>query len=214
MMFADTKADAVFARYAARAEADRERMRALGPAGFAQRDSFLLPVGEDVGRFLHSLILARKPKRILELGTSYGYSTLFLADAARRVGARVITMELADYKQAHAREQLAEAGLADTVEWRCGDAVAMIGEDPGPFDFVLLDIWKELYLPCFEALYPKLIEEGIIAADNMVEPEMARADVRQYRSALSGKPDLQTTLLPIGSGIELTVRWSTGNAKL
>ena len=214
MLFSDPKVATVFARYAKRAEADRERMRELGPAGFANRDEFLLPVGEDAGRFLHALILARRPRRILELGTSYGYSTLFLADAARAVGARLITMELADYKQAHARAQLDEAGLAGVVDWRCGDAVAMIGSDPGPFDFVLLDIWKDLYLPCFEAFYPKLSEEGVIAADNMVEPEMARPDVRKYRAALRGKPDLQTALLPIGSGIELTVRWSAGNAKL
>ena len=73
---------------------------------------------------LHALVLARKPKRILELGTSYGYSTLFLADAAKAVGAAVVTMELADYKQAYAKDRLTDAGLADVVDFRCGDAVA------------------------------------------------------------------------------------------
>jgi predicted O-methyltransferase YrrM len=214
MNFTDPKVAAVFARYAAREAADNARFSELGPAAFAIRDEFLLPVGPEVGAFLHALILARRPQRILELGTSYGYSTLFLADAARAVGARVVTMELADYKQAHAREQLAEAGLADVVDWRLGDAVAMTAEDPGPFDFALLDIWKELYLPCFEALYPKLAEEGVICADNMVYPEIARPEVRLYRAAVQAKPDLQTALLPIGSGIELTVRWSAGNVKL
>ena len=214
MMFGDDKVEQVWLRYAARAEADARRMQEMGPAGFAVRDEFLLPVGEDVGRFLHALILARRPRRILELGTSYGYSTLFLADAARIVGARVITMELADYKQAHARAELAEAGLADVVDFRCGDAVAMTAADPGQFDFALLDIWKELYLPCFEALYPRLADEGVICADNMIEPAMARPEVRQYRAAVQARPDLQTALLPIGQGIELTVRWSAGNAKL
>lgn len=214
MMFGDDKVEQVWLRYAARAEADARRMQEMGAAGFAVRDEFLLPVGEDVGRFLHALILARRPRRILELGTSYGYSTLFLADAARIVGARVITMELADYKQAHARAELAEAGLADVVDFRCGDAVAMTAADPGQFDFALLDIWKELYLPCFEALYPRLADEGVICADNMIEPAMARPEVRQYRAAVQARPDLQTALLPIGQGIELTVRWSAGNAKL
>ena len=214
MMFGDDKVEQVWLRYAARAEADARRMQEMGAAGFAVRDEFLLPVGEDVGRFLHALILARRPRRILELGTSYGYSTLFLADAARIVGARVITMELADYKQAHARAELAEAGLADVVDFRCGDAVAMTAADPGQFDFTLLDIWKELYLPCFEALYPRLADEGVICADNMIEPAMARPEVRQYRAAVQARPDLQTALLPIGQGIELTVRWSAGNAKL
>jgi predicted O-methyltransferase YrrM len=213
--FADPKVAAVFARYQAREQADAARMRQLGPAGFAVRDEFLLPVGPEVGAFLHALILAHRPRRILELGTSYGYSTLFLADAARAVGAQVVTMELADYKQAHARAELAEAGLAEVVDFRLGDAVAMLGADLGPaWDFVLLDIWKELYLPCFEAVYPCLSDEGIICADNMIEPALARAEVREYRQAVRARPDLQTALLPIGSGIELTTRWSAGNGKL
>ena len=214
MHFNDPKVSAVFARYEARAAADTARMRDMGPAAFAIRDEFLLPVGAEVGAFLHALILARRPRRILELGTSYGYSTLFLADAARAVDARVVTMELADYKQAHARAELTEAGLADVVDWRLGDAVALTRDDPGSFDFALLDIWKELYLPCFEALYPKLDEEGVICADNMISPAVARPEVREYRAAVQAKLDLQTALLPIGQGIELTVRWSAGNASL
>ena len=116
MTFTDPKVAGVFADYAVREAADGARMRDLGPAGFAIRDEFLLPVGPEVGAFLHALILARRPQRILELGTSYGYSTLFLADAARAVGAQVITMELADYKQAYPLEQLEKAGLADVVD--------------------------------------------------------------------------------------------------
>jgi predicted O-methyltransferase YrrM len=214
MNFTDPKVAAVYAEYEARNTQEQARMRELGPAGFGSRDELLLPVGAEVGAFLHALILARRPARILELGTSYGYSTVFLADAARAVGATVITMELADYKQAHARAQLEKAGLAGHVDFRLGDAVQLTRADPGPFDLALLDIWKELYLPCFEALYPKLSEEGIIAADNMIYPEMARADVRKYRAAIKAKADLQTTLLPIGSGIELSVKWSADNANL
>jgi predicted O-methyltransferase YrrM len=214
MMFADPAVDAVYQRYEARAEADTARMAELGREGFARRDEFLLPVGAEAGRFLHALILARRPARILELGTSYGYSTLFLADAARTIGAQVVTMELADYKQAHARQELTEAGLACVVDFRLGDAVEMIRADAGTFDFVLLDIWKELYLPCFEAFYPKLAEEGVICSDNMINPPQSRPEVREYRAAVQAAPDLQTVLLPIGSGIEISVRWNAGNPKL
>ena len=214
MIFADPKVAAVYADYEARNVTEQERQKTLGPAGFTIRDEFLLPVGADVGTILHALVLAQKPKRILELGTSYGYSTLFLADAARAVGATVITMELADWKQAYAREQIERAGLSDVVDFRLGDAVAMIEADDGPFDFILLDIWKELYLPCFEAFYAKLSDEAIIAADNMIYPPQAREDVRKYRAAVRAKPDLQTALLPIGSGIELTTRWSADNENL
>jgi predicted O-methyltransferase YrrM len=214
MTFSDPRVAAVYARYAAREAVDTARMRELGPAAMAIRDELLLSVGEEVAWFLHALIVARRPRRILELGTSYGFSTLFLADAARSVGAQVVTMELADYKQAYAREHLEQAGLADVVDWRCGDAVAMLKDDSGEFDFALLDIWKELYLPCFEALHPKLTEEAVICADNMISPEIARPEVRQYRAAVQAKADLQTALLPIGQGIELTVKWSAGNANL
>lgn len=214
MMFANPKVAAVYADYEARNVAEQERQRNLGANGFQLRDEFLLPVGPEVGAFLHALILAKRPTRILELGTSYGYSTLFMADAARTVGATLITMELADWKQAYAAEQITKAGLSDMVDFRLGDAVAMIEADPGPFDFILLDIWKELYLPCFEAFHAKLSDEAIIAADNMIYPEQARADVRKYRAAVRAAGDLQTTLLPIGSGIELSVKWTTGNTNL
>ena len=148
------------------------------------------------------------------MGTSYGYSTLFLADAARHVGARLVTMELADYKQAHARAQLEKAGLADHVDFRCGDALDLLKQDDGAWDFVLLDIWKDLYVPCFEAVYPSLSEEAVVCTDNMISPEGARPNARALREAIKAKGDLQTALLPVGQGIEITVKWSAGNSSL
>ena len=212
MTFSDAAVAEVFARYEQR-RAD-EQPRWASPGRGARLDEFLLSVGPEAAWFLHSLIVARRPARILELGTSYGYSTLFLADAARQVGGRLITMEVADYKQDEARAKIEAPGLAECVEFRLGDAVAMIAADPGPFDFVLLDIWKDLYVPCLEAIRPKLSEEGVIAADNMINPAEARADARRYRAAVAALPDMQTALLPVGSGIELSVRWSADNPNL
>jgi predicted O-methyltransferase YrrM len=214
MNFPDPRVQAVFEAYEARLKVDAATMLQLGAEGFARRDEFLLPVGAEAGWLLHSLVVARRPARILELGTSYGYSTLFLADAARRAGGRVVTMELADYKQDHARAMLTQAGLAEWVEFRCGDALELLAADQGTWDFVLLDIWKDLYEPCFEAFYPQLSDEAVICSDNMIEPAAARPSVRLYREAIRSKPDLQTALLPVGQGIELTVKWSKGNAKL
>jgi predicted O-methyltransferase YrrM len=214
MHFSDPAVAEVYTGYAQRHTDEQARQAVMGNAMFAHRDEFLLPVGPEVGWFLHSLILASRPARILELGTSYGYSTLFLADAARETGATLISMDLADYKQAEARANIERAGLAAVVDFRLGDAVELIKADPGPFDLVLLDIWKNLYIPCLEAFYPKLSDEGMIAADNMIEPEVAREDVRKYRAAIRALPDIQTALLPIGSGIELSVRWPAGSAKL
>ncbi|HSR00477.1 MAG TPA: class I SAM-dependent methyltransferase [Sphingomicrobium sp.] len=214
MTFDDPAVQAVFADYARRLEADAAKMRALGSQGHARRDEFLLPVGEQAGWLLHALIIARAPKRICELGTSYGYSTLFLADAARQIGAQLVTMELADYKQAHARTQLERAGLTDYVDFRCGDALDLLKQDGSAWDFVLLDIWKELYVPCFEAIYPKLSEEAVVCTDNMISPVGARPNARALREAINAKGDLQTVLLPVGQGIEVTVKWSAGNSSL
>jgi predicted O-methyltransferase YrrM len=212
--FSNPAVDQVFAEYEKRNTDERAKAASLGSKLFEHRDEFLLPVGREVGWVLHSLILAKRPARVLELGTSYGYSTLFLADAVTQVGGTLITMDLADYKQAAARAMIEKAGISAVVDFRLGDAVALINADAGPFDFVLLDIWKDLYIPCLRALYPKLADEGIIAADNMIEPAVVREDVRKYRAAVASLPGMQTTLLPIGSGIELSVKWSPANKKL
>ena len=214
MNFSSPSVARIFAEYEQRISDEHSKAAAMGGNWHEHRDEFLLPVGPEVGWFLHSLILAKRPARVLELGTSYGYSTLFLADAVKQVGGRLTTMDLADYKQASARAMLERAGISKVVEFRLGDAPTMIREDPGPFDFVLLDIWKDLYVPCLDAFYPKLGDEGIIAADNMVDPPTARAEVRKYRAALHALSDMQTTLLPIGQGIELSVKWSSRNSKL
>ena len=214
MYFSSPAVDEVFAEYEKRNTDERAKAVSLGSRQFEHRDEFLLPIGREVGWFLHSLILAKRPARVLELGTSYGYSTLFLADAVTQVGGTLITMELAAYKQAVARAMIERAGISAVVDFRLGDAVALIDADAGPFDLVLLDIWKDLYIPCLRACYPKLADEGIIAADNMIEPAMVREDVRKYRAAVGALPDMQTALLPIGSGIELSVKWSSANKKL
>lgn len=215
MYFSDPRAAEVFAEYSARHQAERALTRDLPPGEFGhRRDEFLLPVGAEVGNFLRALAIGRAPERILELGTSYGYSTLFLADAARICGAKLVTVDVDAAKQDYARGMLERAGLADHVEFRCGDALEVVRADPGEFGLVLLDIWKNLYLPCFEAVYPLLAEEGAIVSDNMIYPESARDAVRAYRQAVKAKPDLQSVLLPLGSGIELSVKWSADSAKL
>ena len=214
MNFSSSTVACVFSEYEQRVTQERSKAAALGGAFHQHRDEFLLSVGPEVGWFLHSLIIGRRPSRVLELGTSYGYSTLFLADAVKQIGGRLTTMDVAAYKQASARSMLERAGISDVVEFRLGDAVAMIQEDPGQFDFVLLDIWKDLYVPCLDAIYPKLSDEGMIAADNMIDPVTARPEARKYRDAVRALPNMQSTLFPIGQGIELSVKWLPANSKL
>jgi predicted O-methyltransferase YrrM len=213
MNFSHSAVTEVFRQYEARREHERIKAAEIGSAIYSRVDEFLLPVGPEVGWFLHSLILARRPARILELGTSYGYSTLFLADAAKQVGGTLVTMDIADYKQHHAAQMIEIAGLRSVVDFRLGNAIELIGLDAGPFDFVLLDIWKDLYIPCLEAVYPKMSEEAVLVADNMIEPAVWREDIRRYRAAIKTVGKLESVLIPIGSGIELSVKWSGDNLK-
>jgi predicted O-methyltransferase YrrM len=204
----DSKFQELLAHYHARM-VDEDRLMKSDPASFSKRrDEFLLAVGPEVGQLLHALIIGRGAKRILELGTSYGYSTAFLADAARRTGGRVYTMDLAADKQRYARTRLEQAGLEAPVEWMLGDATQLLKSLEGPFDFVLLDLWKNLYVPCLELFYGKLAQNAVIVADNMLFPEMVRADAEAYRAAVTRKGNLQSVLLPIGNGIELSCLWS------
>jgi predicted O-methyltransferase YrrM len=172
----------------------------------AIRDQMLLPVGEDVAELLVNLIVGRQAQIIVELGTSYGFSTLYLAEAARRTGGRLHTYEIHPAKQQHAQQQIAAAGLAAHVEWRLGDAVTLLADQPGPIDFVLLDLWKDLYIPCLDALYPKLADDGVIVADNMLYPEFSRPDATAYRKAVRAKPGMEAVLLSIGQGIDIACK--------
>ena len=202
----DPAVEAVLTQYHQRMEAERPRMRAAAEAGtFSQIiDEMLLPVGPESGQLLNILVRSLKAPRILELGTSYGYSGIWLADAARASGGRLVTMELSEKKSAYAREMSKKAGLDAFVDFRVGDAVKMIGELEDGIDFVLVDLWKDLYVPCLEAFYPKLRPGAIIVSDNMIEPASAREDVMRYRRAIRGMAKMTSILVPVGSGLEIS----------
>jgi len=196
----------VLAEYDGRIAAETALMQSIEPSQFrARRDEFLLPIGPDTGRVLNILIKSANARSILEVGTSYGYSTLWLADAARHTGGRVTSLELADYKARHARTALERAGLADRVEIHVGSALETLPRLAGPFDFVLLDLWKDLYVKCLDLVYPKLSPGAFVAADNMIHPPQVRADAESYQRRIR-QLEFDSLLLPIGSGIELSRR--------
>ena len=96
-----------------------------------RRDDSLLSIGPYTGRLINTLIKGSKARNILEIGTSYGHSTVFLAEAARATGGRVITIDCAANKHDYARKKLAKAGLAQHVEFRLGDAGDVIASLSG-----------------------------------------------------------------------------------
>jgi predicted O-methyltransferase YrrM len=169
-----------------------------------RRDEFLLSVGPATGELISLLVKEARSKTIVEVGSSYGYSTVVLAEAARETGGRVISLEIVPEKQKNARASVEKAGVKDFVDFRLGDARESIEKLETAVDFVLLDLWKDLYIPCFDLLYPKLTPGAFIAADNMLYPESVRNDAEAYRRHIRTRPDIQSVLLPVGSGIELT----------
>ncbi len=197
---ADARIERVLAEYDARAAAE-SRHFAAGWDLDDRRDQLLLRIGPQTGRLVNILAKGAGARSLLELGTSFGYSTVWLAEAARETGGRVVTLDLARHKQDYARTMLDRAGLADQVDWRTGDALEILKELDGPFDFVLLDLWKDLYIPCFDLIAPKLAPRAIIVADNMLRPEYSRADADAYRAHVRRHPGMESVLLEVGSGI-------------
>jgi predicted O-methyltransferase YrrM len=170
----------------------------------SRRDEFLLSVGRSSAQLLSILAKALKPKVILEVGGSYGYSTVWLAEAAQSVGGRLITLENHPRKQQYARDAIARARLSGVVDFRLGDARESIAALPGPFEFVLLDLWKELYIACFDLFYPKLSPGAFVVADNMLYPPRTRAEADEYRAHVRSKPDIDSILFPVGGGLEVS----------
>ncbi len=164
-------------------------------------DQRMRAVGPESGRFINILAASLEAPTILEIGTSFGYSGIWLGDAARKSGGRVITMEVHEYKSDHAQQMAKKAGLSDVIDFRVGDAVQLIAELDCNVDFVLLDLWKELYVPCLEAFYPKLNPGAILVADNMLGRDPG---VKDYAVAIRAKPEIASVLLPVGQGLEVS----------
>src|SRR5688572_9126808 len=118
----DPAAQRVLEDFERRTREEGRRVEEIGWDQFAKhRDEFLLAVGPATGQLMNILARESKAKVILEIGTSYGYSAVWLADAARATAGRVITLDLQAEKQKYARSQLERAGLAEYVDFRSGD---------------------------------------------------------------------------------------------
>lgn len=165
------------------------------------RNHRFLAVGPKTGQLINILAGSLREPVILEIGTSFGYSGIWLAEAARSAGGRLVTMEACAHKSVYAREMSEKAGLAEHVDFRVGDAVEMIADLETGVDFVLLDLWKHLYLPCLNAFLPKLNPGAIIVADNI---SANRTDNRDYVEKIRSLPDIASFPVPVGSGLEIS----------
>lgn len=159
-----------------------------------------LPVSRETGTLLYMLSRATRAKSIVEFGTSFGLSTIHLAAALRdNGGGRLITTEFETAKIAHARQHLEEAGLADIVEFREGDALQTLKAGlPESIDLVLLDGAKPLYPDILDLLEDRLQTGALIVADNADHSPEYLARVRS--------PAAGYLSVPFAGDVELSVR--------
>lgn len=208
----DANVQKLLDEYHARAKAEFAAMEKLSREEVARRiDEFLIPVGPDTGALLHALARSLNAECVVEIGASYGYSAIWLADAARQTGGKVHSFELSTSKIAYATAKLRSVGLHDFVEFHAGDAVQQLQQFEGRYDLVLIDCWKNLYEPCFELVYPKLAPQGVVVADNMLFPVETRREALSYQKLVRSKRDMESVLLPIGSGIDVSRRRSAAS---
>lgn len=167
---------------------------------YGQLKELWLPVSPETGQLLYMLARSAQARHVVEFGTSFGISTLFLAAALRdNGGGRVITTEFEPAKVARAQSHVAEAGLADLVEFREGDALETLRDNlPPTIDLLLLDGAKALYNDVLDLVEPHLRPGALIIADNV---NYCPDYLARIRSSDGGYLSV-----PVGPDVELAIR--------
>jgi predicted O-methyltransferase YrrM len=194
-------------RYLAGLLAGRAMHETITPA--VTRDIYM-PVSPEKGEFLYITARAIRARTIVEFGTSFALSTIYLAAAVRdNGGGRVIGSEIEPGKRAQAVVNLESAGFGDIAEVRLGDAMDTLRNVPAPVDLIFMDGWKALYLPLLTQLRPCLRPGSVVLADN----------IRSFRSSLvrfldylqSGENGFHSVTLGFGDGLEYAVYLDPSN---
>ena len=147
-------------------------------------------------------ILARSSgaRHALEIGTSNGYSTIWLAASIGPDGGRVISIDRRPEKHKMARENLSRAGLVEFVDLRCGDATELVATLPGPFDFVIFDADRKSAPEQLKILVPKLESRALVLADNALSHP---AEIAEYIKMVESLNEFQHAVVPIGKGLSV-----------
>jgi predicted O-methyltransferase YrrM len=203
----DSQEESMAAHYAVWPEG-AERSRPADEKAFLS-DKFVA-LDRDKAEFCYQLCRALNAARVVEAGTSYGVSTLYLAaavrDNARAAGGAagvVIGTEHEPAKAAAARATFAAAGLAPFIDLREGDLRQTLRDVGGAVDFMLVDIWTPMARPALELVAPRLRPGAAVVCDNT---EAHREEYRDYFDFIASRfPRLRTMTLPFRGGLELTV---------
>lgn len=159
-----------------------------------------LAVGPESGRLLFALVAANAGCEVLEIGASRGYSTIWLATAARILGGRVVSLEQDATKIEAWRRNIADAGLEEWTELVEGDALQTLAAIEDGFDVVFIDAWKDDYEELFRLARERLEPGGVVVADNVT----SHAALAAYVEARQSDPTLVSVTVPVGKGLEVT----------
>ncbi len=157
-------------------------------------------ISRQTGNFISMLIKAANSKNVLELGTSNGYSALWIADALKHTGGHLTTIEFWEKRQCLAREYIENCGLSDYVTFKIGQAydIIMTELQNECYDLVFIDANKQEYLSFFQAVHPLLKKGGIILADNV----LSHAEkVKPFVDAISAHKEYQSQVLDLPDGL-------------
>lgn len=161
-------------------------------------------VPEVDGRTLHDLIVKQRFTQALEIGTSTGHSTIWIAWALAKTGGKVITIEIDEGRHRTALANFEEAGLSDYIDARLADAHALVPQLEGPFDFVFSDADKDWYVQYLKDVMPRLAPGGCFIAHNT---SMRMRGIREFLDYLTTIPELETTLdTQSSSGMSVSCR--------
>lgn len=176
-------------------------------------DDRMLAITEDTGQFYNLFLKAIKAKKVLEIGTSVGYSTIWFAEAVSENKGRIISIEQNPSKIARAKANFKEAGVDSIIENLQGKAIQILNELAGKikteqekFDFVFLDADKELNMKYFDLVLPMVKIGGVIGTDNILYPEKFRPIMEKFVKHVKSKLNIQTFTLDLGNGEQLTIK--------
>ena len=161
-------------------------------------------VEPDTAALLGVLVRAKQARRVLEIGTSNGYSTIWLGDAVQDTGGTLVTLEIEPERAAIARENFARAGLEAVVELRTEDAGNALAALPdAAFELVFLDAERDAYAGYWPDLVRTLAPAGLLAVDNVISHE---SELVEFRAVVDADDRVDQALVPIGAGVLLVVR--------
>lgn len=166
----------------------------------ARRNMSVDPVD---GQFFYKLTLDLKAKRVLEIGTSTGYSSGWFAMALKKTGGTLITLEIDPERHAAAQKNFQSMAVADVVEARLANALTELARIDGPFDIVFIDAWKPDYLRYYELALPKVRRGGAILAHNT---KNAAGQLQPFLARIQNDPAVRTEFLA-GSIQGLSISW-------